>query len=124
MDGLKDSPQFEPMILIVKRVNNILRDYPRYKVRSELLIEKRERELHTTFEIIKENITPLIAKGDFSRAQIMIFRLRPMIDGFFDNILVMCEDKRIQRNRLALLQGISKLFFQIADYSKVVVIDN
>jgi len=124
LDGLKESPQFEPMILIVKRVNNILRGYPRYKVRSELLIEKRERELYTTFEIIKGNITPLIVKGEFSRAQKMLFRMRPMIDGFFDNILVMCEDKRIQRNRLGLLQEISKLFFQIADYSKIVVMDS
>ncbi len=123
LDSLKESPQFEPMILIAKRVNNILRGQPGYKVRPELLIEKRERELHTSFLIIKENISPLIVKGEFSRAQKMIFRMRPMIDGFFDHILVMCEDKKLQRNRVALLQAISKLFYQVADYSKVVVSD-
>jgi glycyl-tRNA synthetase beta chain len=43
------------------------------------------------------------------------------IDNFFDNVLVMAEDKRIKRNRLALLQQVSKLFSQIADYSEVVI---
>ena len=52
----------------------------------------------------------------------MIDRLRPSsIDNFFDNVLVMAEDKRIMRNRMALLQQVSKLFSQIADYSEVVI---
>lgn len=121
LDALRDSPQFAPMILIAKRVNNILREQPSHKIKPELLLEKEERELYTTFSIIKEHVTSLIAKGEFLRAQKMIFRLRPVIDNFFDRVLVMAEDKKIQKNRLALLQEISGLFCQIADYSKIVV---
>ncbi len=121
LDSLKDSPQFEPMIIIAKRVNNILRNQSQHKVNEELLLEKQERELHTTFTIIRDNILPLIAVGDFAKAQRMIFRMRSSINDFFDHVLVMTEDKRIQRNRLALLQEISRLFSQIADYSLVVV---
>ena len=36
-------------------------------------------------------------------------------------ILVMTDDRRLRRNRLALLQGISDLLLQVADYSRVVV---
>lgn len=121
LDSLKDSPQFEPMIIIAKRVNNILRDQSQHKVNEELLLEKQERELHTMFTIIRDNILPLIAVGDFAKAQRMIFRMRSSINDFFDHVLVMAEDKRLQRNRLALLQEISRLFSQIADYSLVVV---
>jgi glycyl-tRNA synthetase beta chain len=121
LDSLKDSPQFEPLILIAKRVNNILRDLPNYKVNQELLFEKEERELYTTFAIIRDNTLPLLAKGDFARAQKMVFRIRSSINTFFDRVLVMSEDKRARRNRLALLQEISRLFNHLADYSKVVI---
>lgn len=121
LDSLKESPQFEPMILIAKRVNNILRDQPQHKVNEELLVEKQERELHTTFSIIRDNILPLIAIGDFAKAQRMIFRMRSSINDFFDHVLVMAEDKRLRRNRLALLQDISRLLSKIADYSLVVI---
>jgi len=121
LDSLKESPQFEPMIKIAKRVNNILRDQPRYKVNEELLMEKQERELHTTFSIIRDNILPLIAIGDFAKAQRMIFRMKSSINDFFDHVLVMAEDKKLRRNRLALLQEISQLFRMIADYSLVVI---
>jgi glycyl-tRNA synthetase beta chain len=121
LDGLKDSPQFEPMIIVAKRVNNILRDQSKHKINEELFLEKQERELHTTFSIIRDNILPLIALGDFVKAQRMIFRMRATIDDFFDHVLVMAEDKRLKKNRLALLQEISRLFSQIADYSSVVI---
>ena len=121
LDSLKDSPQFEPMIMIAKRVNNILRNQSPHKVNEELLLEKQERELHTTFTIIRDNILPLITIGDFAKAQRMVFRMRSSINDFFDHVLVMADDKRLQRNRLALLQEISRLLSQIADYSLVVV---
>ncbi|MGB2764694.1 MAG: glycine--tRNA ligase subunit beta [Candidatus Aminicenantaceae bacterium] len=121
LDNLKESAHFEPLILIYKRVNNILRDQPLYKINSELLVEKEERELYTTYSIINNNVLPLISKGDFSQAQRIIFRIKSSINSFFDNVLVMTDEKRIRRNRLALLQVISKLLSQVADYSKVVV---
>jgi glycyl-tRNA synthetase beta chain len=121
LDSLKESAQFEPMILIAKRVNNILRDQPLYRVNSELLYEKQERELYTTFFIIMDNVQAMIAQGEFVKAQRMVFRIKSSINNFFDNVLVMAEDKRLRRNRLALLQSISKLLMQIADYSQIVV---
>jgi glycyl-tRNA synthetase beta chain len=124
LDSLKESAHFEPMILIAKRVNNILRDQPQiYKINSELLFEKEERELYTTFTIIRENIAEMIAGGDFTKAQRMVFRISSSINTFFDHVLVMTDDRRLKQNRLALLQAISKLLNQIADYSQIVVSD-
>lgn len=121
LDSLKNSAHFEPMILIAKRVNNILRGQPLYRINPDLFFEKEEKDLYTTFTIIKKNILSLITRGDFSQAQRFIFRMRSTIDNFFDHVLVMAEDKRVRKNRLALLQGISKLLLQVADYSQVVV---
>jgi glycyl-tRNA synthetase beta chain len=120
LDSLKESAQFEPMILIAKRVNNILRDQPLFRVNAELLYEKQERELYTTFSIIMDNVQPMINQGEFVKAQRMVFRIRSSIHSFFDHVLVMEDDIRLRRNRLALLQSISKLLMQIADYSQIV----
>jgi glycyl-tRNA synthetase beta chain len=121
LDSLKNSPNFEPLILIFKRVNNIIRDQPPFRINSGLLVEKDERELYTTFCIIRDNVLPLIKSGDFSQAQKIIFRIKSSINNFFDNVLVMTDEKRIQRNRLALLQAVNKTLFQVADYSQIVI---
>lgn len=121
LDSLKESPNFEPLIIIAKRVNNILKDQPLFKINQALLAEKEERELYTTFTIIKNNILPLISKGDFPQVQRIIFRIRSSINKFFDNVMVMTDEKRMRRNRLALLQAISKLLIQVADYSQIVI---
>ena len=63
----------------------------------------------------------MIARGDFVRAQSIVFRLQPVLNTFFDKVLVMAEEKKIRQNRLGLLQSINKLLLEIADYSLVVV---
>ena len=63
----------------------------------------------------------MIARGDFVQAQKIIFRLQPVLNTFFEKVMVMAEEKKIRQNRLALLQTIRKTLLQIADYSQVVV---
>ena len=121
LDGLKSSPDFEPFILMAKRINNILKEAPACRLDPERFVEKEERELHSNFVIIRDNAGPMIEKGDFARAQSIILRLRPSLNAFFDKVLVMAEDKKVRQNRLALLQAIRKLLLEIADYSRVVV---
>ena len=42
-----------------------------------------------------------------------------LVDAFFDNVMVMDKDKKIQLNRLSLLSEISAMFHKIADFSKI-----
>ncbi|OGD23150.1 MAG: glycine--tRNA ligase subunit beta [Candidatus Aminicenantes bacterium RBG_13_59_9] len=119
--SLQKSPHFEPFILMAKRVNNILRGLPPYAVNPDLFAEKEEQEIWSSFCIIRDNALPLIAAGEFVKAQNMIFKLQAPLSAFFDKILVMAEDKRIRQNRLALLQALSGLLLKIADFSHVVV---
>jgi len=121
LDALKSSPQFEPFILMAKRVNNILRDQPPGKVQPDFLEEREERELASTFSIVERNARAMIARGDFEHAQNIIFRLQPVLNAFFDRVLVMAEDKKLRQSRIGLLQAIQKLLAEMADYSQVVV---
>jgi len=121
LDSLKASPQFEPFILMAKRINNILRDQPTSKLNPDLFVEKEERELYSAFSIIEHNASPMIARGDFGRAQGIIFKLQPVLNTFFDRVLVMAEEKKLRQNRLGLLQAINRMLGGMADYSEVVV---
>ncbi len=60
--------KFEPLILMAKRVNDIITYQPPATVNTGLFVEKEERELHAIFSIIKQNFTPMIAKSDFAQA--------------------------------------------------------
>jgi glycyl-tRNA synthetase beta chain len=121
LDSLKASPQFEPFILMAKRTNNILRDQPAAKLNPELFVEKEERDLFSAFSIIEHNASRMIACGDFVRAQGIIFKLQPVLNAFFDRVLVMAEEKKLRQNRLGLLQAINRMLSGMADYSQVVV---
>jgi glycyl-tRNA synthetase beta chain len=121
LDALKDGAQFEPLILMAKRVNNILAGQNPPAINPSYFIEKAERELYATSGIILDNVAPMIAKGDFVQAQKVVFRLQPVLNAFFEKVMVMAEESKLRKNRLALLLAIRKTMLQIADYAQVVV---
>ncbi len=121
LDALQSSPQFEPFILMAKRINNIIKGLPAAKVNADLFVEKEERDLFSTLSIVSSNAQPMIARGDFTRAQGIIFKLQPVLNTFFEKVLVMAEDKKTRQNRLGLLQSIARMLLGTADYSQVVV---
>ncbi|MDD8025100.1 MAG: glycine--tRNA ligase subunit beta [Acidobacteriota bacterium] len=121
LDSLKSGREFEPFILMAKRINNIAGGQPPAPVSAALLQEKAEKELHAAFVIVRDNTAPMLAKGDFVQAQKMAFRLQPLLDAFFEKVLVMAEEAKLRRARIGLLQGIKKILDPMADFSQVVV---
>jgi glycyl-tRNA synthetase beta chain len=121
LGSLQKSPDFEPFILMAKRVNNILRGLPLYVMNPDLLVEKQEKELWSSFGAIRNQALPLVAAGDYVQAQGLVFELRNPLAALFDNVLVMAGDEKLRENRLALLQEISRLLQVMADFSQVVV---
>ncbi|MDI6845827.1 MAG: glycine--tRNA ligase subunit beta [Candidatus Saccharicenans sp.] len=120
LNELKESPDFEPFILMVKRVRNILKEPVRARLNPALFREKEEKELYSAVKIISNNLQKMLAHNDFSSAQKMIFRLRTPLNNFFEKVLVMAEDRKLRNNRLALLAQILHLTSMVADYTQVV----
>jgi glycyl-tRNA synthetase beta chain len=50
----------------------------------------------------------------------LIAALRPAIDGFFDQVMVMAPEARLRENRLALIASVLSDFSRIADFSEIV----
>jgi glycyl-tRNA synthetase beta chain len=121
LNELRSSAQFEPFILMAKRVNNILRGQPACRADAGLLRDREEKALWDVFGMVKDNAVSMCARGEFVPAQKLVFRLQPALNAFFDAVLVMAEEKKLRCNRLGLLQAISRLLLQVADYGQVVV---
>ena len=59
----------------------------------------------------------MFENGSYKDGLQSLASLKTSVDTFFDEVLVMCEDKSLQANRLALLQQLRNLFLQSADIS-------
>ena len=59
--------------------------------------------------------------GDYVSALKAIAGLRPQVDAFFDQLMVMDPDEDIRMSRLSLLAHIVRQFSRVADFSEIVV---
>ncbi len=120
LEDFRKNPDFEPVSIAFKRVDNILKDFKNGQFDVNLLSADAEINLFSYFDNIRPRVEKGIAERDFIAALNKLAALRPHVDAFFDNVMVMDKDDKIRFNRLSLLAEISGLFHQIADFSRVV----
>jgi glycyl-tRNA synthetase beta chain len=68
---------------------------------------------------LKTEVEGLVAAQDYLRALQRIAALKPMVDMFFEEVLVIGPDEALTQNRFALLKAVRDLFARIADFTKV-----
>ena len=104
-----------------KRVSNLLdkadADLLATKIDETLFEEDAEKVLFEELRIKELNTAPLLAAGDYAAALAELALLKTAVDGFFDDVLVMSDNKSLQANRLALLQSLRNIFLKVADIS-------
>jgi len=117
---LKASAQdFQQLTVALKRVMNILPPDFTGKVEPARLKETAERELHGAVARLRNEVTRLVAARDYLEALRRIGTLRPVVDRFFTDVMVMVEDPALRTNRLALLAETAALFSRIADFRQL-----
>ena len=84
-----------------------------------LFEDAAETALYDAVKAAAGDVDAFISQGSYNKALTAIAGLRPVVDTFFDDVMVMAEDDAIRRNRLALLASISAIFGQIADFSQI-----
>ncbi len=116
---MEDTEPIQHLIIIHKRLKNLIKDCPPYSLSRDLLVEKEETLLYEIFKESRGKIEDLIARQSYVQACSEIVEMKPLIDGFFDNVLVMDKDEKIKQNRIALLQKFDELLAKIADFSVI-----
>ncbi len=122
LQGFRDRPEFEKLIIGQKRVANILKDqHVEGNPDPKLFAEEAERDLYGRASGIEADLVKTIDAEQFDRAFELLLGLRAAIDRLFDDVLVMDKDEKLRANRLRLLGYVRSLFRRLADLSRIVL---
>jgi glycyl-tRNA synthetase beta chain len=117
---------FEAISSAFRRMKNILRQAAEKNLRiadrvdSGILQLPAEKELAKVIEQTATLVEKSRAARDYDEALREIAELRPLIDNFFAEVMVMVDDDNLRANRLSLLKTVVKEFTTIADFSEMV----
>ncbi|TDT71387.1 glycyl-tRNA synthetase beta chain [Hypnocyclicus thermotrophus] len=112
---ISKNDNFDDIINLVKRIENIAKNYQNTEVKEELLIEEKEKELYNYTEKIKIDVKENLESTDYNNYFDIILNSKGIINEFFNNVMVMEKDENIKNNRLALLKSIYNEFSKVAD---------
>jgi glycyl-tRNA synthetase beta chain len=105
-----------------KRVANILKKAEHSgetAVKEKLLSDPAEVALWTELGAAKTAVAPMLEAREYTGALTELAGLREPVDQFFDDVMVMADDKATRNNRLALLAEMRALFLDVADISRL-----
>ena len=122
--AIRKSRNFEPLAVSFKRIRKILEKAGvaaegDRRVNPELFESPAERELHSAAQAAASKVQSLKRGGKYQEALEAIANLRPVVDKFFDGVMVMAEKEEVRKNRLALLAQLLGEFTTIADFSEI-----
>ena len=121
LSNFRKAVGFAPFITAFKRVANIIPEGYSGALDEGLLKEPAEKELHAAYDGIKDDVASMLAARRYEDALGAIAAIRPAVDRFFDDVMVMDKDEALKNNRLALLSLLAGMFYGLADLKKIVV---
>ena len=117
VEALREDPEFEATLITMRRVVNII---PKGFEAVEFIPEgKFETQLWEAFTKVEGEIERFIEERDYRGALLKIGELKPFVDGFFDNVMVMDKDESVKNRRLSLLKTIADKLLKLIDFSKL-----
>ncbi len=119
LEEVRQSPEFPALAVAFKRVINISRDAEAGEVDELLFEHPEEKLLLNAAGLMEQEVAAALEKRDYPAVCRALANLRGPVDAFFDKVLVMAEDPKLRRNRLALLARISQTFLKMADFSRI-----
>jgi len=122
---IRRTKNFEPLAVSFKRIRKILekagpaQSWRLPAVRPELFSEEAEKRLHTAAGRVARQAGEHKRAGSYREALQVVAELRPAVDEFFDEVMVMAEEEAVRRNRLTMLAELLREFSTIADFSEI-----
>ncbi len=128
LNALRGREDFLALAAAAKRVRNILAQAAGKGMKVDAgdldpaqLGAGAEKALFDAMFLVGAEADSLVEGDNHLEALSAIASLRPVVDKFFDDVLVMDPDESIRRNRLALLNQLSNLLSREADFAEIVV---
>jgi len=86
---------------------------------ESVFVEDAERNLFAALNAAGAASAALLSAEKFQDAMAELAKLRGPLDGFFEDVMVNADDKKVRENRLKLLSQIQCVMGEIADFSKI-----
>ncbi len=119
LQQVRESTSFRSLALAFKRVRNITDAQPDAVLDTELFAQPEEDELHQATVEFAGTLQKLVPARRVEEAFAAMEPLADILERFFVEVLVMCDDERVRRNRVALLKDLGRQFMNLADLSKL-----
>lgn len=119
---MRSKAEFTKLVIGQKRVRNILKNVKGLgKVSTELFKRSAEKKLYKKGMETDGQLNALFEVRNYQKILDLLLAMRPDIDKFFDDVLVMCEDEKLKKNRLSLVSLINRIFLRFGDLSRIVI---
>lgn len=108
--------------LSIKRIHNIIESSDIKNISKfdkALLVVDVEKKLYNAYEDFEKDVEKHIKSHNFLDLFKSMSLISGRINSFFDETMVMVEDKKLRDNRMALLQKISLIFSSFVDFSVI-----
>ena len=119
LTALKSQDGWDDLAIAVKRVVRIAQDQERHPLDPSALEGDAELGLYESYNSSKLGIEKAIGEGRYGDALEGLIGMKPHIDRFFEDVMVMSEDVGERTRRLALLGEVADLFGAMAAFDKV-----
>jgi glycyl-tRNA synthetase beta chain len=84
-----------------------------------LLLEEAETDVAQALERVDSEIAAALDAGDFGAAVESAAELGPLLDRFFEDVLVVAEDRAVRANRLRLLLNVRDTLGRLGELSQI-----
>ena len=116
-------PEAQDLAAANKRVTNLLskqlKDRQPSKIDLALLEDGSEKGLASAIEALSIVSKPLIESRDYDAVLKNLATLRDPVDAFFNDVMVMSDDRAVRENRLSLLHSLRRLCINVADIAQM-----
>ncbi len=122
VDALRGTERWDDLVVTATRPSNLAKKLPAGAggpVDPALFAEEAETGLFEAWRAVEAAVAAQTAEEDYYQALLTLAGLRPAVDRYFDDVLVMAEDEAVRLNRLRLLAAIAGTVRSVAHLDRL-----
>ena len=124
LTSARESADFAAITAAFKRIKNILRqaEVNHFKIGSptDVKLAPEAQILSAAAAALSPEVAKLRQERAYGEALALIATLRPVVDAFFDKVMVLDPDPAVRGAHLGLIEGVLRGFSGVADFSEIV----
>lgn len=124
LTAVRGSEDFAAISAAFKRIKNILRQAGEkgfaIQAASGVVLSPEAQQLSDAAAALAPQVAKQREERAYGEALALIATLRPVVDAFFDKVMVLDPDEKVRGAHLALIDKVLRGFSGIADFSEIV----